>query len=204
MRVRLRGVPSLPNNIPIHNNMKRLISTLMLTLLCTAKIQAQQLAIGTDVMLDLLQTPNIGTEMVTGERTTIGLNVFGNYKPWGQDMKMIGIQPELRYWFGGRPMHKHFVGVGAIGASYDIFWKGKFYDGTAYGAGLTFGYVYNITNRLNIDAHAGFGIIGYKHKEYYEYDNYNDFTQDGAIKTNATGYYLLPTRIGVSITYILK
>ena len=203
MRVRLEAYPLYPTT-SLHHNMKRFISILMLTLLCTSKMEAQQLAIGTDVMLDLFQTPNIGAEMVTGERTTFGLNVFGNYKPWGQDMKIIGVQPELRYWFGGRPMHKHFVGVGTIGASYDIFWKGKFYDGTAYGAGLTFGYVYNITNRLNIDAHAGFGIIGYKHKEYYQYDNYGDFTQGGAVKTNATGHYTLPTRIGISLTYILR
>lgn len=184
--------------------MKQLVSILFLSLFCTVRMQAQQLAVGTDLMLDLLQTPNIGAEMVVGERATIGLNVFGNYKPWGKDMKMLGVQPEVRYWFGGRPMHKYFVGVGAIGASYDITWKGKIYDGTALGAGITFGYVFNITNRLNIDAHAGFGIISYKHKEYHQYDNYYDYTHGGVIETNATGNYLLPTRIGVSLTYILK
>ena len=203
MRGVLRHTHSL---IQIHTHlfMRKLISILAVIVFSSTKMQAQQLAVGTDVMLDLLQTPNIGAEMVAGERWTVGLNIFGNHKPWGQDMKMLGIQPEVRYFFSGRPMHKHFVGIGAIGASYDILLKGKYYDGTALGAGITFGYVFNITNRLNLDAHAGFGIIGYDHKEYYKYDNYGDFTQGGAVKTNATGHYTLPTRIGISLTYILR
>ncbi len=184
--------------------MRKQVKILILLFFCSAKMFSQQLAFSTDMMLDALQTPNIGCELVVGERSTVSLNAFGNYKPWGQDMKMLGLQPEYRYYFGGRPMHKMFVGAGAIAASYDITWKSKIYDGTALGAGLTFGYVFNITNRLNIDAHAGFGLIAYEQKESYVNDNFADFMPGGAIAANAKGYYLLPTRIGVSITYIIR
>ena len=44
-------------------------------------------------------------------------------------------------------MFKHFVGLGLIGGSYDITWKGKVYDGMALGMGMTFGYVKKITSK---------------------------------------------------------
>lgn len=183
---------------------KHLLIALPLMMAATGA-SAQMIAAGTDVAQDLLMTPNLGVEMVVGERTTLGLSVFGNHKPWGRDMKMIGLQPEYRYYFSGRPMHSFFVGAGAVAASYDITWKGKVYDGEAAGAGLTFGYVINLSRRLNIDCHAGFGAIFYKQKEYFTGDTYdNDYIEDGRLLTNAHGYVLLPTRIGVSITYILK
>ena len=103
------------------------------------------------------------------------------------------------------PMYKEFIGLGAIGATYDIKWAGKVYDGTGLGLGLTFGYVMPIKSRINIDFHAGFGFIFYKHKEYFNGDQYDaDYIFDGEQRANASGYYLLPTRIGVSISYILK
>ncbi len=180
------------------------LTIFVLLLLCSTRMSAQQLAIGTDIALDALQTPNLSAEMVVGERSTISLSAFGNNDPWGKDISMLGVQPEFRYYLSGRPMHEIFVGVGGIGANYDITWKNKVYDGTAYGVGLTFGYVWNLTNRLNIDAHAGFGIIWYDHKEFFKNDNYADYTPNGSFEPNASGYYLLPTRIGISITYIFK
>ena len=75
----------------------------------------------------------------------------------------------------------------------------------AFGIGATFGYVFNITHRLNIDCHAGFGAVVYRHKEYFVNDNYDlDYSIGGVERTNANGYALLPTRIGVSVSYILK
>ncbi len=181
--------------------MRKQLKIFILLFLCSAKMFSQQLAVGTDLALDALQTPNLGFELVVGERSSLSLNAFGNYKPWGKDVRMLGLQPEYRYYFAGRPMYKMFVGLGAIFTSYDITWKSKKYDGTAMGGGLTFGYVFNITSRLNIDAHAGFGLIGYEQKESYVKDNYSDFSAD---VHNAKGYYILPTRIGISLTYILK
>lgn len=184
--------------------MKKILLIILIAF-CSVSVKAQMLAVNTDMLLDVMMTPNAGIELVVGERSTIGGHVFGNYKPWGKDMKMIGVQPEYRYFFSGRPLHKFFVGFAGLAANYDITWKGKVYDGIALGGGLTFGYVINLTNRLNIDCHAGFGAIAYKQKEYYEWDNHDDiFAGSKAEWTNAKGYYLLPTRIGVSLSYILK
>lgn len=184
--------------------MKRNLLTIILAMtLGTAT--AQQLSVNTDVATDLLMAPNLGAELTVGNRSTLGLNVIGAYKPWGKRIKMLGVQPEYRYYVSGRPMHKLFVGIGAVAGFYDATIRGKVYDGIAYGGGLTFGYVLNITKRLNIDFHSGLSVVRYDRKEYYDGDNYNnDYIINGSNKTNATGYYLMPSRIGVSITYILK
>ena len=94
--------------------MKRLLSTII-TVAVTAGLKAQLLALKTDALWDGLMTPNLGMEIVTGNKTSFGLSVFGNYKPWGMDMKMVGAIPEFRYWFGGRPMMREFIGVAALG-----------------------------------------------------------------------------------------
>ncbi len=182
---------------------KLLFSVFMLFVGLTSR--AQMIAVGTDVTSDLLMVPSAGVEMVCGNSSTMGLNVFGCYRPWGNDMKMVGVQPEYRHYFSGRPMHKTFVGLGALATLYDITWKSKVYDGGAIGFGLTFGYVLNLTKRLNVDFHAGLGLVAYKHKEYFEGDRYDDdYSVGGELNTNAKGLWLLPTRIGVSLTYILK
>ncbi len=184
--------------------MKKILLTIAI-LMASVGMKAQMMAINTDVAMDILMTPNLGFELVTGERTTLGMHVFGNKNPWGKDITMIGAQPEFRYFFSGRPMHREFIGFGAIGTIYDITWAGKVYDGIAIGAGITFGYVMSLSSRLNIDFHAGFGAVAYKHKEYFVDDNYDiDYSIDGVERTNAQGYHLVPTRIGVSLTYIFK
>lgn len=194
-------VSSLLNN----RKMKKLFLIVFVALLGCRNINAQMIAVNTDALMDAMMTPSIGFELVTGGRSTLGLNVQGNHNPWGLDMKMIAVQPEYRYYFSGRSMYRHFIGIGGLGASYDIAWKGKVYKGNAAGMGITFGYVFPISHRWNIDCHAGFGAIFYKQKEYFEHDNYDiDYSIDGAERTNAKGYSLLPTRIGVSISYIIK
>ena len=185
--------------------MKRLLLAVVVATMWAAGARAQMLAVNVDGLWLATLTPNIGAELVVGERSTLGLHGLFATKPLGKDMKIKAIQPEYRYFFSGRPMYREFIGVGAIGATYDIKWAGKVYDGTALGMGLTFGYVLPIKSRLNIDFHAGFGFIHYKHKEYFEGDQYDaDYVFDGEQKANASGYYLLPTRIGVSISYILR
>ena len=139
------------------------------------------------------------------EEGNIAVNALITNGLLGKDFKLTAIQPEYRYWFSGRPINKWFVGAGAIGAIFDVKHKGKVYDGYGFGAGITYGYVWNVTERLSIDFHSGFGAFFYTRKEYFEQDNYDvDYTENGVQRANATGYYLLPTRIGVSVSYILK
>ena len=184
--------------------MKKFLLTLIAGLFVTGA-GAQRLAVNTDVAMDLIMTPSFGVEMTVGDRSTLGLNVLGNYKPWGMEVKMFGVQPEYRYYFSGRPMHSFFAGVGGLGSFFKLTRRGKIYDGINYGVGVTFGYVMKLSQRWNVDFHGGVGAVGFSRKEYYVGDNYDsDYIIDGRNKTNSHGYYLMPTRIGVSVNYIIK
>ncbi|MBP3789953.1 MAG: DUF3575 domain-containing protein [Prevotella sp.] len=189
--------------------MKKFVLIILISLSAT-RLCAQQLAIGTNVLMDALMMPNIGVELGLGkshfaERSVLGVHGYFMNKPWGKDVKAWGVQPELRYFFSGRAMSRWFVGIGAHVAKYDVTWSSKVYAGNAVGAGLTFGYVFNLTSRLNIDVHSGFGALFYRQKEHFEGDFYDtEYSRSGNIVANSRGYTLLPTRIGVSLTYIIK
>lgn len=185
--------------------MKRLLILIMLATIACKKLQAQLVVVNTEATSDLLMAPNLGLEVVTGNHSSVGVNFLYSPKVLGFGLKLTAIQPEYRYWFSYRPINKWFIGIGGIGAMFSGPFKGKYYDGLGLGLGLTYGYVWNVTDRLNVEVHSGFGAFFYNRKEYFEGDNYDvDYTDNGAQRANAKGYYLLPTRIGISVSYILK
>ncbi len=184
--------------------LRTLIMGAMLFCLGQPKVHAQQVAIKSNGLMWLAMMPNAGCEFVVGERSTIDLSVFGSVNIWGNKARILGFQPEYRYWFNGRPMTREYVGVAALGASYDITWGDKVYEGDAGGLGLTFGYVMNLSKRLNVEFFAGCGLVFFQQKQYYEGDHFDDYTGTGAVQANAKGYKLLPMKLGVSVSWILK
>lgn len=159
----------------------------ILLLAAVLPIKAQKLAVGLDAVWLATGIVNAGAEMTMGRASTIGLSVMAIQKPWiHHDMKGIALQPEWRYYLSGRPMYHHFIGVGAITGTYNFTFSNKIYNGSAAGLGLTFGYVIALGERFNIDLHSGFGII---------------HTQD---RNWGKNNYTLPTKTGVTLTYIIR
>ena len=157
-----------------------------LVMLMPVKARAQLMAVNTDAALLLTQTYNAGIEVTISERSTLGATVLGNYHPWVlKDMRLVGLQPEWRYYFSGRPMMYHFFGISLLAANYNFTWKDKQHHGDALGAGLTFGYVLPLSERLNLDFHAGAGWVLY-HEE------------------KGVGSMILPTKLGISLSYIIR
>ncbi len=171
----------------------------------TCIAHAQKLSVNTDLMMLATQIYNFGAEMTIGNRSTLGLTVFGNHNPYIHDnMKVFGVQPEYRYYFGGRPLYHHYVGVGLLAADYNVIHKGVRYDGYALGAGLTFGYVFALSNKWSIDAHAGVGLVGTSHTKTHmdgqliELNDGSGLTKDGF-----KSLHILPTKIGLSLSYTI-
>ena len=165
---------------------------------------AQQVAVKANALNWALCTPDIGLEIVTGEHTSVGFSVFGHYKPYTVDSRLLVFQPEFRYWFNGRPLIREYVGVTAFAATYDIAVNNHVYGGDALAVGLTGGYVFALGRRWNLELSGGFGVLGFRQKQYYRHDNYDDFFVDEATKVNSTGYKLFPVKLGVSFIYIIK
>lgn len=167
---------------------------------------AQMLAVKTNVAFDAVGVPSLALEMTTGNRSTLSIAAaYANKTSWLQgDSRITLVQPEWRVYLSGRPMHSHFVGIGAVGADYNLHIKGKWYNGNAAGLGVVYGYAWTMSKRWNLDIHFGVGAIRYKQKEYFNNDNYDDYSVDGYTKANAKGWYILPTNLGLTLSYIIK
>ena len=103
--------------------------------------KAQQFGVKTNALMWTAITPNAGLEIVVGERSSIDLSVF--CKPrYDADMgvllnsRIVGFQPEYRYWFSGRPMTREFVGATTLLADYYLIHKDYVYDGNAISLGV--------------------------------------------------------------------
>ena len=87
--------------------MKKIFLILVMTLGVFVS-RAQQISVNTDVTMLMMQIYNAGAEMTIGNRSTLGLSVLGTKNPYiKKDMKLVAIQPEYRYYFGGRPLYHH-------------------------------------------------------------------------------------------------
>ena len=184
--------------------MKRIFVT-FLSIIAVITANSQAISVNTDVAMLALQTYNIGAEMTIGNRSTLGLSVFANNQPyWHKDTKMTGVQPEYRYYFGGRPMYHHFIGVSALAVDYNVKVRNTRYDGLAAGAGITFGYVASLSNRWTIDAHAGIGIVAFHQKKTKDGQPNLEIPSGARTMDGYTGYEILPTKIGITLSYILR
>ena len=168
------------------------------------RVHAQQVAIKTNGLMWLAMMPNAACEFVAGERSTVDLSAFGAVNIYGKEAKILGVAPEYRYWFNGRPMTREYVGIAAMGTTYDITWGRKVFQGDAGGLGLTLGYVMNLSKRLNVEFTGGCGLVYFQQKQYYVNDSFDDYIGAGGVQANANGYKILPLKLGVSVTWILK
>lgn len=184
--------------------LSRIVSIGIVCLLGILPGHTQQLALKTNLLMNVACTPNLSCEIVTGENSSLDLSVFGHWKLYRTTSRLIGFQPEYRYWFNGRPMVREYIGLTALAATYDMTLGKQVYDGDALGLGISAGYCFLLGKRLNLECFGGFGVVAFRQKQYFRQDHYDDYFPDGIIRTNASGYKLLPIKLGVSLSYIIK
>ena len=139
------------------------------------KVHAQLLALKTNALMDVAMVPNLGLEVVTGGKTSLNASVFGTPYFWGKDVRLIGVKPEFRYWFNGRPLTREFIGIGGTITAYDITW-----------------------GHWSMECHAGIGLLYYNQQRYYLGDRVRDNYY------NANGFHLVPYDIGVTFVWIIN
>ncbi len=182
-------------------------------------LSAQNIAIKTNLLYDASKTINMGVEIALGERTT--LDISGNYNAWdtntelNEKMRHMLIQPEFRYYFCEK-MSGHFIGAHAHILQYNIsgdHWlpnifksasnfrnfeeESSRYEGEGYGAGVVYGYDWEISNRFNIEFALGAGYT------LLDYDRYGPSKCDPLKDSSVKNYWGL-TKLGVSLVYIIK
>lgn len=168
-------------------------------MLFTMQMSAQMVALRTDVVKDAFMIPNLGVDFVIGNRTTVGVDLFGARKIYGNVAEIIGVTPRLRYWLSGRPFSRLFVGINAQAANYTINWDDKSYHGNSIAAGLSLGYAFTVSEHFNIELSGGTDALYYNQKEYMAGDSYINYGE----RTNSTGIIMSP-RFEISLMYIIR
>ena len=90
---------------------KKRILFLFVTLFASTLLYSQVVGVKTNLVMDAMKIINLGAEVGLSKKLT--LDLYANYNPWKYKdqkmMKMLAIQPELRYWFCDK-FNGHFVG----------------------------------------------------------------------------------------------
>lgn len=176
---------------------------------------AQVVGIKTNLVNDILLSPNLGLEFGLAPKWTLQLT--GEYNDWeikGKDKttphqwKHWFATIEPRYWFCER-YAGHFISINAIGGEYDfghIGFKTKFlnngfrdlnthrYKGWGVGAGFNYGYAWPVAKHWNIEAEIGIGWI------WTKYDKYK--CSDGSKTDSGYHNYVGPTKLAVNVEYL--
>lgn len=188
----------------MRNKMKICCIAFLSLFVYVTKIDAQQLAISTNGLYWLTASPNVGIEYSFRENMSVSLS--GSYNPFtfkdNRKMKHWLVQGEYRYWLS-EAFKGHYLGAHVIGGTYNFAnlpfgsLKDYRYEGNIYSGGFTYGYQWVLGSRLNIGADIGFG---YAHLDYNKFYCPTCGERIDHYKSN----YFGPTKIGVSIIYLLK
>ena len=181
---------------------------------------SQKVVLKNNLVYDALLTPNLSVEFSLGKKwtldTQVGMNFFfyesdataGGYKTrkWSHWL----VQPEIRYWtcetfngwFLGLHAHGGQMNVGGINIPFIIQnhskeMKDYRYEGYFYGGGISTGYHWILSSRFSVEASLGLGYARVK------YDRFR-CTSCGKKDSKGKADYLGPTKLAVSIIYIIK
>jgi hypothetical protein len=171
---------------------------------------AQALAVKNNLIGDGFLSPNLALELKLGSRVTLELNAHYNpfYSKQSTDRnKYWLLQPELRLW-RCEPFSGSFWGVHLLAGEYNIGGKslplGLYrgtknarYEGSLFGAGLSYGYQWILSPRWGLEAEVGGGYV------QSSYDRYRCL-HCGERTGDGRKHYLGPTKAALSVVYLLK
>lgn len=190
--------------------MRRCIVILILLITATAALNAQRMAVKTNLLSDCLLNPNLGAETRLSDKWTLNMSVAYNPFTFSDNKKLhhITVKPEARYWlcssFAG-----HFVGVhlmyshfnaGGIKLPLGLYpsLENNRFQGNLGAVGVLYGYSWMLpSRRWSIEAEIGLGY------GIASYDKYNCQHCGSKIGSETRGVFL-PTKLAVSLIYNLK
>jgi hypothetical protein len=182
----------------------RIFMSLSLILFCNyPNANAQNLALKTNMLYDVLSVPSLGGEVAMGKHFSASLMCTYNPIRYGdKKWKNFSFQPEMRYWFH-RKFTGPFVGANMIWGGFNVDKMhpyglyGKHRQGHFVGAGIDVGYNLILSNRCSIEFTLGADYVHAKFERFREGDSpykEGDFS----------GNTVLPTGTGVTFVYIIK
>ena len=189
---------------------KSIITAIVLAVLGIARVQAQDVAVKTDLLKDVVLTPTIGVEFGLAPKWTF--EVSGSLNAWPVNdhyWKQWMVMPEARYWFCQR-FAGHLVGAHVLGGQYNFgnlhnnikFLGTDFskltderHQGWMVGAGIAYGYDWILSRHWNLEAEIGFGWV------YTRYDVYPCATCGSKTRSRKPHNYVGPTKAAINLVY---
>lgn len=162
---------------------------------------AQRLAVKANAAMYAAMTPNLSFELVAGDRTSADFTVFGHVNPYGHDSRMIGLQPQFKFWLSGRPLVREYIGLAGLALAYDTRWKDVQYEGNAVAIGVTAGYVLPLGKRWDVEFSGGIGALAHHHRTWSA-----DIDPDRleTLGSGPVGWRVIPMNLGVTFIYMIK
>lgn len=176
------------------------------------EVCAQEVGLKTNLLYWGTTTPNLAAEVALGKKLTFELQ--GTYNPFRFGSKDSNhklqhwlVMPELRMWVYEK-FEGHFFGIHGLFGSYNVGninlplgifsgWKENRYEGYGTGAGISYGYQWYLSPHWNLEAHLG---LGYAYLNYKRYECH----RCGDLLEKTHKHYLGPTKVGVSLIYLIK
>lgn len=128
---------------------------------------------------------------------------FNDNKKW----KHILVQPEARYWlcapYGGHFLAGHLIyshyNAGGVKMPFGLWsnLESNRYQGDLYAIGVGYGYHWILSPHWSIEAEAG---VGYGFTHYREYE----CRTCGNYKGTGNRHLFMPTKLAISVVYIIK
>lgn len=191
----------------------KLLLPFFLLLIPLGKLNAQNMAVKTNLLYDATATANLGVEVGLAPRWTFDLS--GNahlWNAWGDArLRHWMAQPELRYWFCER-FNGHFLGFHALGGVYNFgnipnnisyfpfnsdftVLSDNRYEGWGIGGGLAWGYDFIMGKHWNLEFELGLGVI------YTQFDRFECKDCGAKVEEDVPHTYYGPTKAALNLVY---
>lgn len=161
----------------------------------------QLFAVKSNLLYDVTATLNLGFELALGEKTSFDFSI--NCNPWtfsdNRRMNLWMAQPEFRKWNSAR-FERSFWGANLTYGAYDVGGvfggnlKAHRYQGIALGAGINYGYRWNLGKAVAVEAELGAGYV------YLNYEKYAYPQSEEKLRSDNTGYFG-PTKLAFNLIY---
>ena len=180
----------------------KIIFIIILLIATKTSLNAQRIALTTNLVEDALITPNIGVDIVVADNQSITFDAScAPYKLSQQFYnKCMTFRAGYKYWFN-QALYAHYIGVDAVANSSDVK-MGKLGSRDEYIAlGVGYGYSFIIGKKLNLVPSIGVGLAFGQ-----SYDGHDHMIEPGkgvqAVTTR--GVKPVVTRLGLTLQYVLK
>lgn len=163
---------------------------------------AQRLAITTNLLEDVVLTPNLGFDIVLSDKQSIAFDAsYSPYKLSSQfHNKRMTFRTEYKFWLN-QAFYAHYIGIDAVASSSEVGLGGFSSRDEYIGLGIGYGYSFIIGKRLNIVPSIGIGLA---YGNNYEGHDHMSDTRLPIQAVQIPGFKPILTRLSVTLQYILR